>query len=213
MQPGNPGRNQQPDLGVGGIVGVPGDAVALRTTVAIGVTAAIGTALLSFILIGLATGLGGCFAAPMSLLLPPCSGYVSGLLVGRRQGSGRFGVQWILANPFVYLAPCLAFVGLTYPGAAPPREAYPAALAALVHCVVTASAGTFFGLRSGSKRWKGTRGVACGACGYDLTGNVSGRCSECGTDTPVTDVQGPATQEPDLPEHLLRHGRKPTPRR
>lgn len=30
------------------------------------------------------------------------------------------------------------------------------------------------------------RGGHCGACGYDLTGNVTGVCSECGT--PVTDI-------------------------
>lgn len=28
----------------------------------------------------------------------------------------------------------------------------------------------------------------CGVCGYDLTGNTSGRCPECGTVMPATDV-------------------------
>jgi uncharacterized RDD family membrane protein YckC len=28
------------------------------------------------------------------------------------------------------------------------------------------------------------RGILCMKCGYDLTGNVSGRCPECGTDIP-----------------------------
>lgn len=29
------------------------------------------------------------------------------------------------------------------------------------------------------------RGILCMKCGYDLTGNVSGRCPECGTDIPA----------------------------
>ncbi|RIK69214.1 MAG: hypothetical protein DCC65_00245 [Planctomycetota bacterium] len=29
------------------------------------------------------------------------------------------------------------------------------------------------------------RGVSCTACGYDLTGNVSGRCPECGKEIPA----------------------------
>ncbi len=31
----------------------------------------------------------------------------------------------------------------------------------------------------------------CGHCGYDLTGNVSGRCPECGTDVPGCDHAWP----------------------
>lgn len=34
-----------------------------------------------------------------------------------------------------------------------------------------------------------TRGILCHACGYNLTGNVSGRCPECGQDIPS--VQNP----------------------
>jgi len=32
----------------------------------------------------------------------------------------------------------------------------------------------------------------CARCGYDLTGNVSGRCPECGADTPTTTLESPA---------------------
>ncbi len=35
-------------------------------------------------------------------------------------------------------------------------------------------------------RWEETDGRYCLACGYDLTGNVSGRCPECGTDVPAS---------------------------
>lgn len=30
------------------------------------------------------------------------------------------------------------------------------------------------------------RGYVCRLCGYDLRGNVSGKCSECGTEVPAT---------------------------
>jgi len=33
-----------------------------------------------------------------------------------------------------------------------------------------------------ASRWKVARAGCCAECGYDLRGNVSGRCPECGTD-------------------------------
>ena len=38
------------------------------------------------------------------------------------------------------------------------------------------------------------RGVLCTKCGYDLTGNVSGRCPECFTQIPDTPQGVPCTK-------------------
>ncbi len=65
--------------------------------------------------------------------------------------------------------------------------------------------------RSHGRVYPADAGVCC-KCGYNLTGNVSGRCPECGTDI-VAEEEEPGSQEPDLPEHLLRHGLKRTSRR
>lgn len=47
-----------------------------------------------------------------------------------------------------------------------------------------------------------TRGVLCQGCGYNLTGNVSGRCPECGLDLPR--VASPAILPPEPQPALAR---------
>ena len=42
------------------------------------------------------------------------------------------------------------------------------------------------------------RGILCTNCGYDLTGNVSGRCPECGKDIPRT-TDAARTTPPGIP--------------
>jgi len=39
----------------------------------------------------------------------------------------------------------------------------------------------FFGLYQPLKRYRRRRSGLCASCGYDLSGNVSGKCPECGT--------------------------------
>jgi hypothetical protein len=46
--------------------------------------------------------------------------------------------------------------------------------------LVFASYPTIVCTRSSLRSWRRRRGHKCPACGYDLTGNVSGRCPECG---------------------------------
>jgi len=45
------------------------------------------------------------------------------------------------------------------------------------------------------------RGILCTTCGYNLTGNVSGRCPECGTMIQKNDALGTITNTHDEPDH------------
>lgn len=124
----------------------------------------------------------------------------------------------LLASPFLYLAGGL-FVSLTMTGDLRREPAWEV-LRLLFICLLVI--GISFGMTaSGFYRRARYRPYAvdgmCGKCGYDLTGNVSGRCPECGTDIvvkldaselPGADASASPTPEPDLPEHLLRHGLK-----
>ncbi len=50
--------------------------------------------------------------------------------------------------------------------------------------------------RPSDRRRDAIRKGVCEKCGYSLTGNVSGRCPECGTDVPAVDgVAGLADDE------------------
>lgn len=53
-----------------------------------------------------------------------------------------------------------------------------------------------------SRRRRAAEGVPCTSCAYDLTGNVSGTCPECGRRIPAQLDSKPATREP-------RRGRAP----
>jgi hypothetical protein len=47
--------------------------------------------------------------------------------------------------------------------------------------------------RRDSLKWRFSDGAACTGCGYDLTGNLSGRCPECGQ---ATNAMPPAQPQP-----------------
>ncbi len=184
-QPENSNRNQRPECGVDALSELPDDGAALRTAVGIGFATALVTASLVLVSSLFATGgaqdVGACCVwGP----IPPCSGFFSGFLVGRKTGPGRLLVQSILANPVLYVAPCFACGTLSAVSRWSAGEDILQAASAFLFLLATSWAGTLVGLHSGSVRSKGTRGVACGACDYDLTGNVSGRCPECGTEIP-----------------------------
>jgi len=61
----------------------------------------------------------------------------------------------------------------------------------LIVCVYAINFGLMthaLALRKAGRHGGGDRPCECSKCGYNLTGNVSGRCPECGT--PVQSVDG-----------------------
>lgn len=185
------------------LTGTPSAWASLGTSTGIGLATAAVTALLVYAITnGPADGMDfNCCALALWVLVPPGSGYLSGRLVGRITGCGRFLLQPIQANPFVYLVPLMRFLAQsilanpfvylvaymeffmpTVPGTG--TESSRSAVQVDLFFLVMAWMGTAVGLRSGSKGWRRPRGAACGACGHNLTGNVSGRCPECGIEIP-----------------------------
>jgi len=68
--------------------------------------------------------------------------------------------------------------------------------AAVIGAVAGALLGIAFGLRNvgAAKRWYESRIGKCDHCGYDLTGNVTGVCPECGAGIGKSKVQGPKSK-------------------
>lgn len=67
------------------------------------------------------------------------------------------------------------------------RFEWPSWLTVVLYLVPFVAAGIAFVIsRRRSERDEGVARGCCARCAYDLTGNVSGRCPECGCATPTT---------------------------
>ena len=110
----------------------------------------------------------------------PVLAFVLGLLLAPRQGQSMLG-RSLLANPSLYLGGCFAISTL------PSLDStfWFDYLAELVPWGIICGAGwapTLVGMWL-RRRWRSgrfTEPMACPKCGYNLTGNVSGRGPECG---------------------------------
>ncbi len=129
-----------------------------------------------------------------------------GILESIRQSSGRSPESLLLVS-FLLVAPVSLYIGSLAAGFLPapgPKRSVPAAVlfspglwlcAAMspvwaqrapdmfvlaIIWVAVSWLGVLAGARLRSLRCRLPEGV-CRTCGYDLTGNVSGRCPECGT--------------------------------
>ncbi len=112
------------------------------------------------------------------LVFPMIAGGLSGYVVGRAVGASWSLPKAVVATPVSYgmLAVFLMRESLGDWGAP---------------CFIVAIVGSSFlmtllGVYRGGRVWKVNRVGVCRACGYALTGNVSGRCPECGTKIPPT---------------------------
>jgi hypothetical protein len=100
----------------------------------------------------------------------------------RPSASACFGV-FILLSPMIILIEGLVCIGVARTATAlslPPLVTMVATVVVGLAVAVIVAQLLYFGFREGRVEQDGPR---CQSCGYDLTGNVSGVCPECGRPT------------------------------
>jgi hypothetical protein len=119
------------------------------------------------------------FYAVMPALVFSVAGWVAGRL-WRTQGGTATWLECALATPSTWAAPvlCLVFLSL--------QEELDFWLPGWLLWFIPAYPLTYLGLRSKPK----PAPRHCVQCGYDLTGNVSGRCPECAQPIPLSQRAG-----------------------
>ncbi len=111
-------------------------------------------------------------------------GFVYGALIGFALAAAFF-LAYTYRLPFEDVLACLCLPAFILPGLAQDLV-HPRGIASLLLGFIGNTAtygllGMGLGWLIRARRWKPGH---CDTCGYDLTGNVTGTCPECGEDTP-----------------------------
>lgn len=110
--------------------------------------------------------------------------FICGYVVRVRVDEAHRGIKTVLATPGTYVVVVASLMLTVEPSERMPLEEWmwfgPGMIIVLALCWLC----TFLGLRT--RRVAGEVGgqLKCTECGYNLTGNVSGICPECGTPIP-----------------------------